>query len=61
MTAKPTDPLLSINEVAKALNVDPKTVRRLIKSGELISHRIGHQHRISMADLQLYLKLNRGQ
>lgn len=56
----PVTPLMTIKQVAEALNVDPKTVRRLIKSGEIISHRIGGQHRISAADYERYLSRQRG-
>ena len=51
----PIPRLLSIAEVARHLSVSTKTIRRLIQGGQLLSHRVGCQHRISEADLAAYL------
>jgi excisionase family DNA binding protein len=53
-------PLLGVAEAAKLLGVSEKTVRRLIDSGSLIAHRIGHSVRISEDDLRLFLNQHRG-
>jgi|APSaa5957512535_1039671.scaffolds.fasta_scaffold396958_1 excisionase family DNA binding protein len=53
-------PLLSIAQVAERLGISDKTVRRWIKSGDLIAHRLGAQWRISEADLSLFLQTHRG-
>jgi excisionase family DNA binding protein len=58
MTVQKTIPiprLLSIAQVALYLGVSQKTVRRLIKDGQLPSHRIRGQLRTSEADLARYL------
>ncbi len=44
------DPLLTIPEIAEADHVNPKTVRRWIKSGELPAYKLGRQWRISKRD-----------
>ena len=44
------DPLLTIPEIAEADHVNPKTVRRWIKSGELAAYKLGRQWRISERD-----------
>lgn len=52
-------PLMTIPDVAKQLQVSEKTIRRWIKSGDLIAHRLGHQLRISNADLQTFIRIRR--
>lgn len=47
--------LLSIDQIATSANVGSKTVRRLIADGELRTHKIRGQHRISEEDWQAYL------
>ena len=42
--------MLTVEEVAKELRVDPKTVRRWIQRGELIAIDVGREHR---ADFKL--------
>jgi excisionase family DNA binding protein len=49
-------PLLTSEEVAKYLNVEVITVRRLVKSGKLAAYRIGGEYRFSNDDLQTYLQ-----
>lgn len=51
--------LRTIAQVAERLQVDDKTVRRLIKRGELKAYRLGRQLRISDDDLLAYLDKNR--
>ena len=61
MAAQPTPKLrfFSVGDVADALGVHPKTVRRRITSGELRVHRIGRQLRISEEDFRAYVALRR--
>ncbi len=54
------DAFYSIEDVATLLSVSDKTIRRWIKSGELVAHRIGRQWRISKTDLNTFLRLRRG-
>jgi excisionase family DNA binding protein len=49
--------LLTIDQVAAAVQVCPKTVRRVIADGELRSVRVGRQIRISRSELDRYLGL----
>ena len=42
-------------EVAECLNVSTRTVRRWIKCGELIAHRLGGVVRIAESDLRAFL------
>lgn len=58
MTASTT--MLSIAEIAKRLCVSDKSVRRWIKDGALIAHRLGRQWRVSERDLELFLRERRG-
>ena len=53
-------PLLTIQEVAELCRVSHKTVRRWIKKGDLIAHRLGRQWRVSEGDLELFLRERRG-
>ena len=50
----------TIEEIAKRLKVSVVTVRRWIKNGEIIAHKVGHQWRISEVDLELFLRERRG-
>jgi excisionase family DNA binding protein len=45
---------LTISDIATCLNVDPRTVRRWIRSGALPVHRIGSRPRISEADFAAF-------
>jgi excisionase family DNA binding protein len=45
----------TIPEVAECLNVSTRTVRRWIKRGELIAHRLGGVVRIAESDLRAFL------
>jgi excisionase family DNA binding protein len=61
MTNKsPSSPrLFNVDDIATALAVSTKTVRRLIERRELPSLRIGTLVRVSEDDLQVFLKLHR--
>ncbi len=47
--------LLKVATVADALEVCDRTVRRLIKRGELPAHRVGRTVRVAEDDLAIYL------
>lgn len=57
-------PLISqfftIPDIAKELQVSEKSVRRWVKAGELIAHRVGNQIRIAPDDYTLFLRQRRG-
>ena len=55
----PTRRLLSVDDIATAMGISAKTVRRMIARGELVSHRIGKLIRVSEEDLATFLKLSR--
>jgi excisionase family DNA binding protein len=43
-------------EVADMLGVSAQTVKRLIKTGDLASHKVGAQRRITQSQLDAYLR-----
>lgn len=47
--------LLTIVDTAEYLHVSPKTVRRILRKGELPFHEIGNQIRIAEPDLAAHL------
>jgi len=49
----------TIREVADALRVSQKSIRRKIESGEMKAHKLGRLWRISEQDLRAYLALHR--
>jgi excisionase family DNA binding protein len=49
------EPALSLQALAKRLNVSEKTVRRIVETGKLRAHRIGRQIRVFEADFQNFL------
>jgi excisionase family DNA binding protein len=53
------DKMLSVEEVAGELGVNPETVRVWIRSGELVAYSIGKGYRISRADLDDFIKRRR--
>lgn len=56
-TAQPMGELLyTVKEIARKGKISEKTARRLIARGDLPSHRIGTQIRISEADWQAFLE-----
>jgi excisionase family DNA binding protein len=56
---RPLTKLRTINETAELLNVSPRTVQRLIKSGALLAHRFGPLVRISDGDIAALLAASR--
>jgi len=48
--------LMTSDEVAEILHVEPVTIRRLINRGELSAYRIGADFRVSPSDLKEYLQ-----
>jgi excisionase family DNA binding protein len=51
--------LLTTEEVAELLRIDPVTVRRLIMRGELIAYRIAGEFRFTPIDLEKFLESQR--
>ena len=51
--------LMTIGQTAEVLQVSTKTIRRWIKNGDLIAHRLGGQWRISETDLQSFIRMRR--
>ncbi len=52
-----TDEFLSIEDAAKLISVDYKTIYRLVRSGEIPAARIGRKlYRIKRADLDLFFE-----
>src|SRR5438477_12925832 len=51
--------LMTSEEVAEYLHVDPVTIRRLVNKGELSAYRIGADYRFAPSDLQDYLERQR--
>jgi excisionase family DNA binding protein len=51
--------LMTSEEVAELLHVDPVTIRRLVNKGELAAYRIGADYRFSPSDVEAYLKRQR--
>ena len=54
------DPLLTPPEVAKRLTVSQSVVRRLARSGELPSLKIGGSRRFDPADVDAYVNAQKG-
>ena len=50
------DKMLSVEEIADELGVNPETVRVWIRSGELVAFSIGKGYRISRADLDDFIR-----
>jgi excisionase family DNA binding protein len=57
---KPLPVFFTIEDVADALGVSPKTVSRRIMAGDLRCHRFGRQVRVSEEDFRSYVALQRG-
>jgi len=53
------DKMLSVEEVADELGVNPETVRVWIRSGELVAYSIGKGYRISRVDLDDFMRRRR--
>ncbi|MBC8338700.1 MAG: helix-turn-helix domain-containing protein [Rhodospirillales bacterium] len=51
--------LLTIAQTADVLQVNARTIRRWIDSGDLVAHRLGRGFRISEADLQTFIRTRR--
>ena len=47
--------LMTTEEVAEILHVDPATIRRLVNRGDLAAYRIGADYRFAPSDLEGYL------
>jgi len=51
--------LMTSEEVAELLHVDPVTIRRLVNKGELSAYRIGADYRFAPSDVEAYLQRQR--
>lgn len=51
--------LLTVDAVAERLDLSRKTIRRLIKAGELRKHQIGLAIRVSEDDLAMFVRMSR--
>lgn len=53
--------LLTVQDVAETVKVSEKTVRRLIKRGDLVAYKVGErgQLRVKECDLERYLEAQR--
>jgi excisionase family DNA binding protein len=51
--------LMTTEEVAELLRIDPVTVRRLIMRGELTAYRIAGEYRFTQADLEKFMESQR--
>ncbi len=51
--------LMTSEEVAELLQVDPVTIRRLVNKGELAAYRIGADYRFAPSDVESYLQRQR--
>ena len=56
---KNREPLYTVSEAAKILNVDERTVRRSIKDEKLRSIKIGRLRRIDRMDLEDFIRDHR--
>ena len=54
-----TPEFLTIDKVAQVLGVSTRTVRRWIKSGQLVAHRFPRLVRIDPADFDAFLRQHR--
>jgi len=54
-TTAPDRPLLNVYKAARRLSVSEKTIRRLIRSGELPALKVGNSLRIDPAELERWL------
>jgi excisionase family DNA binding protein len=54
-TPAPIEQLKSLDQVAELLDVNRRTVERLIAAGELVAVRIGSRVKIDPADLRRYI------
>ena len=51
--------LMTTEEIAEILHVDPATIRRLVNRGDLAAYRIGADYRFAPSDLERYLQRQR--
>ncbi|MEO8956953.1 MAG: Clp protease N-terminal domain-containing protein [Ktedonobacteraceae bacterium] len=53
------EPLLTTEEVAELLRIDPVTVRRLVIRGELLAYRIAGEYRFTLAGVENFVESQR--
>lgn len=52
-------PYLSVEDIARELNVGARVVQRLIREKKLPAHRIGKEYRIARRDFDEYMRQTR--
>lgn len=53
-------PMYSVRDVAELFDVDPESVRRWIRSGDLQASKVGRGYRVSRADLEAFYRSKGG-
>lgn len=51
--------LLDVQTVASQLNVNPRTINRMIERGDLPAFKVSGMYRVGEQDLEAYLEKNR--
>jgi len=52
------EPMLSVNQVARRLAVEPITIYRLLQSGQLTGYKVGRVWRVKWTAVEEYLNRN---
>lgn len=53
------EPLLTVEEIARRLNITPHLVNRLIRDGHLTGYKVGREWRVDPQDFEDYLRRQR--
>jgi excisionase family DNA binding protein len=53
---RPAPLALTIDETAARLHVSPRTVRRMIERGDLVSFHVGRAHRIAVSEVDAFIR-----
>ncbi|MFX0543634.1 helix-turn-helix domain-containing protein [Roseovarius sp. S4756] len=56
LTRSSVNDLLTISDVAEHFQLQPSTVRRIVRNGQLSAHKIGRDYRLSWADVWMIEK-----
>ncbi|TWT59651.1 helix-turn-helix domain-containing protein [Rubinisphaera italica] len=51
--------MLTVSEIAKSLEINPTTVRRLIETGEITAYKVGKTYRVTKEDYEKFLANNK--
>jgi len=52
-------PFLSVSEIAGILDIDPRTVHKLIRDKLLPAHKIGKEYRVAREDFEIFMRETR--